>query len=233
VQYYAVRGLAAAEDPRAAAPLRVLHARLAARQAAEAETSPGFLADLSLRIEIATALIDLDAPGSYALFREALAPRAFVRDSALGLRLNEGFYELRRAATVGLGYSRNAEAAAVLAQGPLADGDFRLRAAAVRALGVLGAPGTLALLLPRLDDESPEVRWEAAFVLARLGQPEAVPALVARLDDAHAEVRRQSALALGMLGARSARERIAALAAGDPDARTRGGAAAALAQLSR
>lgn len=240
VRYYAVRSLAEAGDMRAAEPLRRLFARLAAAHAtlpiAQVLAEPtSYLADLTLRIEIATALIDLDAPGSFALFASALAPREFPRDSALGLRLNEGVYELRRAATVGLGYSKSAAAGALLSQGPLRDRDDRLRAAAVRALGVLdtalGRSSMLAALLPQLGDDSPEVRWEAAFVLGRVGAPAAIPALLERLADRHAEVRRQAALSLGMLGASEAREALTLIAERDEDARTRTAAAAALNSL--
>lgn len=241
VRYYAVRSLSEAGDARAAAPLRQLFQRLADLQAAqisgELPADPtAYLADLTLQIEIATALIELDAPGSFALFAGAMAPRDFPRDSALGLRLNEGIYELRRAATVGLGYSKAPEAGRRLAEGPLRDRDPRLRAAAVRALGVLdtglGGASLLDTVLPRLADELPEVRWETAFVLGRMSAKGAVPRLADSLADTHAEVRRQAALSLGMLRAVEARDALTSLAERDPDARTRAAAAAAVASLT-
>jgi HEAT repeat protein len=232
VRYYAVRSLAEANDIRAAEPLRQLFARLVASPAPA--DSAQHLADLTLQIDIVSALIETDAPGSLALFASALAPREFPRDSALGLRLNQGVYELRRAATVGLGYSNSTAAGPLLVDGPLVDRDSRLRAAAVRALGVLGtALGRTPLdtLVPRLSDESPEVRWETAFVLGRTGAKAAAAPLAERLADDHAEVRRQAALSLGMLGALEARAALAAMAERDPDQRTRAAAAAALSVL--
>lgn len=232
VRYYAVRSLAEASDIRAAEPLRQLFARLVASPAPA--DSVQHLADLTLQVDIVSALVEMDAPGSLALFAGALAPREFPRDSALGLRLNQGGYELRRAAAVGLGYSKSSAAGPLLVDGPLIDRDPRLRATAVRALGVLGTAlgrSPLGALLPRLTDDSPEVRWEAAFVLGRMGDKMGVPALIGRLEDEHAEVRRQAALSLGMLGAAEAREGLARLASGDPDDRTRAAAAAALGTL--
>lgn len=240
VRYYAVRSLRDAGDARAAEPLRHLFEKTAAGSAGlssgELPPEPAvYIAALTLQIEIATALIELDAPGSFALFAGAVAPRDFPRDSALGLRLNEGFYELRRAATVGLGYSKTTQASRRLADGPLRDRDPRLRAAAIRALGVLdtslGGSSLLDTVLPSLADESPEVRWETAFVLGRMGNKSAAPRLAESLADAHAEVRRQAALSLGMLRAAEARGALTELAARDPDQRTRAAAATALAGL--
>lgn len=239
VRYYAVRSLAEANDIRAAEPLRTLYRRLAAKHATESPgTIPfptaGPLLDLSLQVEIVTTLIDLDAPGSLALFSNALGAREYPRYSAVGLRLNQEIYELRRAATVGLGYSKSTAAGPLLVNGPLIDRDPRLRAAAVRALGVLGTAlgrSPLDALLPRLSDDSPEVRWETAFVLGRTGAKAAAAPLVQRLADDHAEVRRQAALSLGMLGALEARGVLAAMAESDPDQRTRAAAAAALSVL--
>lgn len=238
VQLFAIRSLHAAADARAGGPLRRLHEAVLARSrgtdpaAALADPRP-YLADATLRLEAMRALIDLDPQASFATFRAELAPPEFPRDSALGLRLNETSYELRRIAIVGLGYSKAGAAAALLAdRAQLEDGDFRIRAAAVRALGVVGVADAAERLLVRLDDEAAEVRWETAFVLGRLGDARAAPALAAKLDDAHFEVRRQAALSAGYLGAQAAEAKLRQLAESDPEPAVRAAAATAIGLLA-
>ena len=138
------------------------------------------------------------------------------------LPIAEGFYERRRMALRGLGYSASRRAAGVLegADG-LGHPDPRLRALAVRSLAVLDAPGAGARLLPVLRDPVPEVRWTAAMALGRLRHAEAVDALVERLDDAFGEVRRQAALALGYIGEPQASLALARLAIDEPVASVR------------
>jgi HEAT repeat protein len=238
VQFHAVQGLAEAADPRAVAPLMELYRRLAERQAAvglpEIRADPlPYLADLSLRFEIVRTLTALDAPAAGEVLLEAAQALEFPADSAVTLRLNEGAYELRRAAIHGLGYSKSPEAARFLAGEPLDDDDFRLRAAAVRALGVLGQAEAAAALAPRLADEVAEVRWEAALVLGRLGDRSAAPALRGRLSDVHPEVRKQAVLSLGYLGAAESAAAIEAVRAGDEEAQVREAARAALAMLGK
>ena len=226
VQFFAARGLGRSGDRRGVEPLRRLYRDVARRDAAltpaEIEADPvALLADLSLRYEIVRALHRIDAPAGLDVFLDAARRRDLRRDSAAHLRLNEGVYQLRRAAVVALGYTGSEAAARTLIADLLADRDFRIRAVAVQALGVLGADGAVAALVPRLDDDTAEVRWRAAAVLGRLGKPGAASALAARLGDAHPEVRRQAVLSLGYLGAVEARERVAALARGDADAAVR------------
>jgi len=55
----------------------------------------------------------------------------------------------------------------------LGDRDSRIRAAPVRALGVLGLADTATILRPLLADKAAEVRWENAFVLGRLKERQA------------------------------------------------------------
>ena len=117
----------------------------------------------------------------------------------------------------GLGYSRSRDAATLLAgRAGLGDADPRLRAVAVRSLGVLGFAEAADQVMPLLDDPSPEVRWTAAKVLGRLAERRAVAPLIARLSDGTAEVRRQAALGLGYLGDPAARDALARAEKGDP-----------------
>lgn len=235
VRLFAVRGLADTKDPRAAEPLRRIVRDVATRHAALSEeqilAAPAtVLARETLRREALSALVEINPTDSFAEFAAALPRREFPRDSSLGLRLNEGEYERRRIAVLGLGYGKLPAAAALL-RGPLADADFRLRAAAVRAFGILGRAEEAPMVIDRLDDEQPEVRWEAAFVLGRLGDPQAAAPLEKVLADPHEEVRAQAALSLGYLGARDAVAGLERLRTSDPRERVRAAAASALASL--
>jgi HEAT repeat protein len=239
VRYFAVDALAASGKPHAAAPLR----RLYWRASAAVRPAPGkgdrrqvvaYLAEHSLRLALVRALTRLDPQGSVREFRHAAATSAEARDSAIGLRLAEGTYELRRAAIFGLGYSGDDAASRHLVEsGVLADRDFRLRATALRALGVLRAPSSAAAVEPLLDDDKAEVRWVAAKVLGRLGADVALPSLRDRLDDPHPEVRRQAVLSLGYLGDRTACPRLISLVRDDPEPAVRDAARATRAHLCR
>ena len=235
VRVFAVRGLADSGDVRAAEPLRRIVREVAARHAAVSEeqilTAPApVLARETVRREALSALVAIDPAGSFAEFAAALPRREFPRDSSLGLRLNEGEYERRRIAMLGLGYGKS-PAAAELLRGPLTDPDFRLRAAAVRAFGILGRVDQSPTVIAQLRDDHPEVRWEAAFVLGRLGDPRAETALQATLNDPHEEVRTQAALSLSYLGARGAVPELQRLSVSDGSGRVRAAADSALTSL--
>ncbi len=107
----------------------------------------------------------------------------------------------------------------------LGDPDFRLRATAARALGVLGFPETVERLADVSEDVSAEVRWSAASVLGRLGEARAGAPLIARLSDPAAEVRKQAALSLGYLNDPRARAMLVEMAEADGDSAVREAAA--------
>lgn len=79
------------------------------------------------------------------------------------------------------------------------DADPMVRAVAIAALARFGEPADALYIAPHLDDETMQVRWEAAKGLQRLHNPEVVPALVTTLSDdgEHADVRSAAAIALG------------------------------------
>ncbi|MDP6068019.1 MAG: HEAT repeat domain-containing protein [Alphaproteobacteria bacterium] len=238
VQFFAIEALAEAGDERAAQPLRQLYRRATVSSRTSLELAKqgrpaAYLAEQSLRLEAIRVLASLDAAGSLAEFLDAAAVAMFDRSSGLGLRLNEGSYQLRRMAIAGLGYSGALRATRFLLAGPIDDGDFRLRAAAARALGVLGHDQASDALAALLGDVSAEVRWVAARVLGRLKRPAAGAGLVAALDDRHPEVRRQAVLSLGYLADPAACERIAGLEQGDPDEAVRNAARATAGILCR
>lgn len=239
VRYFAVEGLRAIGRPGAAAPLtalsleisRRLRARSVASLVADADRVIG---DLSVQEAALRALAELNAAAGLPALLLAAESRAVPPDSAEALRMREGFFEVRRTALVGLGYTRSPRAVALLAGRHGADDpDFRLRASAVRALGVLGAPGAAARVTAALGDPAAEVRWTAAAVLGRLGQRAAVDPLLRRLADPHAEVRREAALSLGYLGDPRAAGALRALARRDERESVREAAAYAATLVTR
>ena len=126
------------------------------------------------------------------------------------------------------------EAALALLLGPagIGDADARLRAVAVRSLGVLAAPGAADRIRPLLgSDPSADVRMTAARVLGLLHDRDSAAALVAALADPHALVRKEAALALGYLREPTARAKLEALAERDRADAVRDAAAYALTLL--
>lgn len=227
VQLYAIRGLRELGVPEATGELSRLYRSLAERLAGRSPDAlvadaPAVLPALGLQVEILRALADLDAPQGVEAFVDGARSPDLPGDSQVALRVAEGFYERRRMALRGLGYSASPEAAALLV-GPDGIGhpDPRLRAVAVRSLAVLDAPGSAEVLLPALRDPVPEVRWTAAMALGRLAHAGAVDALVELLSDEFGEARRQAALALGYIGAPEARLPLTRLAIDEPVALVR------------
>ncbi len=239
IRYVATEALTERGDARAAPALRELYrreTRVAKQLRADALAGrPGdYLAAQSLRLAALRALIELDAPGSAPVFADALREPLAARESAVALRVNEGLHELRRSALVGLGYARSAPALdSLLTSGFLDSDDFRLRATAVRALGIGGWSAAAPAVAARLVDEVAEVRWTAALVLGRLRSRAALTGLRAALGDPHPEVRRQSALALGFLADEGALAKLRSLVRNDADREVRMAAQASVNLLDR
>ena len=227
VQFYAVRGLRELGTPEAAGELSRLYRRLAEGLAGRSPDSlvadaPVVLAALGLQVEILRALAELDPPRGVEAFIDGTRSPDIPRVSQIALRIAEGFYERRRMALHGLGYSGSREAFGLLTgTGGLGHSDARLRAVAVRSLGVLGAPQSAEALVPVLRDPNPEVRWTTAMALGRLAHAGAVGPLIGLLADEFGEVRRQAALALGYIGEPEAGLPLARLAINEPVAAVR------------
>ncbi|RMD63298.1 MAG: hypothetical protein D6826_05345, partial [Alphaproteobacteria bacterium] len=237
VRLFAVQALGDLGRTEAAGPLTEFALAIDRRIANLSE--PELLADVyeaSAEIGLETAalrvLTALDPVTATPALVQAARARPLARDSAAGLRLAQAIFERRRIALYGLGYTGAAEAFTVVrGDDGLGDPDPRLRAVAVRSLGVLGMAGAVDLAVARLRDPSAEVRWTAASVLGRLADRAAVAPLSAALGDPVAEVRRQAALGLGYLGDERARAALEAAAAGDADDAVRAAAAYALTLL--
>jgi HEAT repeat protein len=239
VRYFAVKGLHELGRRDAAGPISNLSLQISRRwehrSNKEMISDPvAVLADLSFQVAALRAISELDAPRGLEALLQAAHPRAIPRNSAATLKIAGGFYRQRRIAFNGLGYTRSRRAAAFLA-GPagLNDPDFRLRAVAVRSLGVLGFSDAAQRVLDSLNDPQAEVRWTAVSVLGRLEDLNAVDPLIEGLTDINAEVRRQAALSLGYLGDRRAYDGLSRMAENDGNEAVRSAAAYSLQLLEK
>ena len=238
VQELAVTGLAE-RGARGAVPALIALAESSARNLAgvggELTREQAARAGAALRLQtvVIRALSELGPQPAFDVLAGGAGKIEVALTSQAGLVVGEAVYQRRRAALYGLGYTKHRAAAELLA-GPLGleDRDARLRAVAVRSLGVLGFFDAARTLTPSLRDASPEVRWTAAIVLARLGDASAAPALLAALGDKVAEVRRRAAEALGALKHRPAQAALRQMADADPAPRARTGAQFALKLLA-
>ncbi|MCY4481007.1 MAG: HEAT repeat domain-containing protein [Rhodospirillales bacterium] len=241
VRYVAVDGLQSLGVTSAAPALAALAQREAAALAGRSADALAAdrlrtVATLSLQVRALRAAVALDASKATAALLEAAEPLAMARDSTAGVEIAAAIYQRRRIALYGLGYASGSarEAARDLLLGPggIGERDARLRAVAVRSLGVLDAPGAEDRIRPLLGgDPSADVRMMAARVLGLLHDHASAPALLSALDDAHALVRKEAALALGYLREPAARAALETLAADDRSGAVREAAAYALTLL--
>lgn len=174
VRTMAARSLAAIGDPRA----------IAALTAALADTSrwtPSI---------VATDLIEMGVE---------VVP-TLVRIAAGAADGDAGAHEAAVAAVRVLGEIRDPRAAAALLELLKDSPDLDLRARAAAALGAIGGPQVVLVLVASLQDPAWQVRAQAAGGLGSLGDVTAVPALKSAVFDESWWVRRNCAEALGRLG---------------------------------
>lgn len=108
--------------------------------------------------------------------------------------------------------------------------DINVQYEAVTALGDLGLPEAVGLLVRVLqDDQYSAIRWRAAEALARIGKPSVIP-LIACLNHPAEDVRWKAAIALGTIGDPAAVDPLVQLL-GDHDRFVRSRAAYALGQV--
>ncbi len=101
----------------------------------------------------------------------------------------------------------------------LDDQDAAVRTAAVRALGLHGAPSDAERVSSLLSDQDRLVRWESARTLQRLHNPAAVVSLIRALDgrtEVERQVRAEAATALGQYAEQRVLDALI-LALDDPD----------------
>jgi len=234
VRYQALTGLAEIDSPEAAEAVAGLAHGLATRLAATdmetvLSTPDAWLANLRFLEKALRTLTEIAPEAGLPAMMLSAVPKDAGTGSATALAVSESLYKVRRRALYGLGYTKSQPASELL-RGPsgIGDPDFRLRAVALRSLGVLGGHDNAHGVARLLTDDSAEVRWTAAEVLGRIGHGNDADRLLKTLADPVAEVRRQSALALGYLGAGNARPALSRRATTDPDTNVRAAAAYAL-----
>ncbi|KRF15348.1 hypothetical protein ASG90_11590 [Nocardioides sp. Soil797] len=83
---------------------------------------------------------------------------------------------------------------------PLDDGEERVVGVAVFALGLIGDPAAVPMLVRALTAGEASIRVRASAALGAIGAPRAVPALMDALDDAEAPLCEAIARALGEIG---------------------------------
>ena len=115
-------------------------------------------------------------------------------------------------------------------QEALNDSDSYVREQAALALGEIGNPQAVEVLIPVLNDSDSDVRWWAAYALGEIGNSQAVEALITALNHLDADVREQAALALGEIGNPQAVEALIP-ALNDSDSGVRWWAAYALGEI--
>jgi len=178
------------------------------------------LDNLQLLNEYLKTIVRLDPGAGERLYAKAVLPKSIPRSSSAALKIAQGFYDARWQSIYGLGYAGTTRAAELVVAS-LKDSDARIRAVAIRSMGVLGESTYNKSIEKMLSDQTAEVRWMAARVLGRLNAVGSVDAILTALNDSHAQVRLESAIALGYLRARSAKQKLRELAASDPDPRVK------------
>ncbi len=189
------------------------------REALEADPAAAVV-DLALVNEYLRTLIALAPERGAVMFAVAAWPPPVSRDRPALLQVAEGVYRARWQAIYGLGYTSDPVVPLALEEA-FASPDPRLRAVALRSMGVNGSAAFTPLLVRALEDSDAEVRRQAADVLGRLGKDDAATPLALALADADARVRRAAALSLGYLADPAARTALERARNGDPDAEVR------------
>ena len=85
-------------------------------------------------------------------------------------------------------------------------GSPKLKIGAVYAMGKNCDLAWLQILLPELNSDTAELRYEAAVACGELGEEDAVPRLVELTEDADADVQLVAVQALGRIGGSEAKE---------------------------
>jgi HEAT repeat protein len=138
----------------------------------------------------------------------------------------------RAVAAEALGDIGGTDATAALTRS-LGDVDALVRQRAVKALGTIGKkgnPSVVIALIPRLEDDKPDVKNATITQLEELGDRRAVIPLVAKFSETGRETRRLAVRAVGKLGDPSAVPALIRLI-NDPDEEVRTAAVAALGTL--
>lgn len=188
--------------------------------------------ELSVLNEFLRTVIAIDPHHADKLFKVVTQPYVVARNRPLLLQVAEGLYRARWHGLYGIGYTHAGTADDVLKRS-IADPDARVRAVALRSMGVSDPTRFHSLAVKALNDISAEVRWQAAVVLGRDRTHRNIAPLLAATKDRYARVRKEAALSLGYLGDPQAKTVLTGLAQSDADAQVRASASYALGLLDR
>ena len=195
------------------------------------------LVDLSVINEFLRTVIAIDPHHGDSLFAIAGKRVDFTPSSPVELSIAQGLYKARWQSIYGAGYTHPGAMDEVILAGFL-DDDPRLRAAAVRSMGINDPERFFDQTLVSLNDKAADVRRHGAMVLGRtrnLGDDELkqIDALLLATFDRHFLVRLEAISSLGYLGNPKAKQRLTTLKNNDADARIRASASHSLALLEK
>ncbi len=119
--------------------------------------------------------------------------------------------DVRRRAIESLGYIDESHIHDLI-EAAYYDGDLRMQASAVFAMGRSANPRWRPYILAELESPDPELRYEAALAAGELEIPEAIPPLKVLLEDEDMEIRLAAIEALGRIGGPEAERLLVELA---------------------
>ena len=188
--------------------------------------------ELAILNEFLRTVIAIDPHHADSMFAISGRDILFTPTSPTDLHIAEGLYKARWQSIYGAGYTHIGANDLIIRDG-FADSDSRLRAVAVRAMGVNNPQRFRAEVLEGLTDPSPEVRRQSAIVLGRFGDPDNLDPLIDATADSHNMVRLEAIRSLGYLGLLEARVVLQDIHKNDADPRIRESAFNSLSLLNK
>jgi HEAT repeat protein len=113
----------------------------------------------------------------------------------------------------------------------IVDPDQEVREEAARALGRIGSPESIHLLIGELEDSDSTIRRHAALALGEIGDSRAVPFLIQGLANPSEEIQHACARALGMIGDHASAGHLIELFKGDRSAAVKASGAEAASRI--
>ena len=195
------------------------------------------LVNLSVINEFLRTVIAIDPHHGDPLFAITGQWIDFAPRSPIELSIAQGLYKARWQSIYGAGYTHPGAMDDLILAG-FSDSDARLRAVAVRSMGVNNPERFLEQTLISMNDKVADVRRQGAIVLGRArglanDESKQINALLQATFDDHFLVRIEAISSLGYLGNPTARQRLTTLKNNDADARIRASASHSLALLKK
>ena len=177
---------------------------------------------LKIQTLIVGTLNEIDPVNSVDTFSLGSQPKRITSHSAHSFKINDLIYELRRISIIALGYTANPDSVKFVIDNKYThDPDSRIRAAAIRTLGVLQDLSSINYIIDGLTDDSYLVRLQSAIVLGRLGVDKAKAPLRLLLSDRHELVRWEAITALMYLKDEKSLNIVKTIRQTDPSRRVR------------